>query len=142
MPQGFYTNFKDGLHFSNHALFSDRSKISLRIQLFYDGMGSTNPLRGHTAPHVGMFYFTIQNLPKYFQTCNENVFLLAISYAADIKKYLGFDTILSRFMSDIKILETDGIVVNIPGRGDVNIFGSLSQFSGDCLAMNEVFGLV
>ena len=31
-------------------------------------------------------------------------------------------------MNDIKILETDGIVVTIPGRGDFNIFGSLSQF--------------
>lgn len=139
---GLYTDFKDGLTFLKHPLFSDRSKVSVRLQLNYDGMGSTNPLRGHSAPHnVGMFYFTIQNLPKHFQTCNENVYLLAICYSLDIKKY-GFHAILSKFMEEIKLLETEGVSVNIPGRGDVTIFGSLSVFSGDCLAVNEIFGLV
>jgi hypothetical protein len=45
-------------------------------------------------------------------------------------------------MDELNILETDGISVSIPETGDINIFGSISQFTGDCLATNEIFGLV
>ena len=44
-------------------------------------------------------------------------------------------------VKDVKILETI-VPIYIPGRGEVTIFGSISQFCGDCLAINEIFGLV
>lgn len=66
---GVCQNFKDGSHFKTHGLFSDASKKVLRIQIFYDGMGTTNPLQGHSAPHnLGNFYFTIQNLQDFFNS--------------------------------------------------------------------------
>jgi hypothetical protein len=58
----------------------------------------------------------------------------------DLKKH-GFEPILRRFMEDIEKFETEGILVSIPGRGEVRIFGCISQFSGDCLAKNELYGL-
>ena len=141
-PAGEYSCFKDGLVFRNHPLFSDRKKISLRFQLFYDGMGTTNPLRGHSANHsAGIFYFSIDNLPSHLQTYSPNIFLLSLCYSADIKKY-GFDPILFDFIKDLNTLETEGIVVNVSGRGEIRFYGSISQFSGDCLAMNEIFGLI
>ena len=39
-------DFRDGSKYRNHPLFSDSTKFSIAIQLFYDGMGTTNPLRG------------------------------------------------------------------------------------------------
>ncbi len=45
-------------------------------------------------------------------------------------------------MQDIRVLETTGVQVNIPERGEITIFGSMSQFCWDCLAINESFGLV
>lgn len=45
-------------------------------------------------------------------------------------------------MDELNILDTDGISVSIPETGDIKIFGSISQFTGDCLATNEIFGLV
>ena len=42
----------------------------------------------------------------------------------------------------MSILQNQGIDVNIPEIGEVRIFGALSQFSGDCLATNEIFGLI
>jgi hypothetical protein len=84
---GVYQNFKDGSHFKTHGLFSDASKKVLRIQIFYDGMGTTNPLRGHSAPHnLGIFYFTIQNLPDFFNSCFPNIHTFAICYTIDLKK--------------------------------------------------------
>lgn len=142
VPPGTYKSFKQGSNYLNNALFRDKTKISLKIQIFYDGMGTTNSLRGHSPIHnVGMYYYTLQNLDTHFNTCFPNVHLLAICYSVDIKKY-GFRSILSRLMEDIKTLETTGIKVDIPGRGEVNIFGSIAQFSGDCLAMNEIFGFI
>ncbi|KZS06447.1 Uncharacterized protein APZ42_030095 [Daphnia magna] len=60
---GVYSNYCDSSKFKQHGLFSDKTKICLRIQLFYDGMGTTNPLRGHASIHsVGVFYITFENL--------------------------------------------------------------------------------
>jgi hypothetical protein len=48
---GVLTSFSDGSRFKEHYLFSDVSKISLMIQLFYDGLGVTNPLRSQGSVH-------------------------------------------------------------------------------------------
>ncbi len=45
-------------------------------------------------------------------------------------------------MDELNNLETDGISVSIPETGDIKMFESISQFTGDCLATNEFFGLV
>ena len=48
-------------------------------------------------------------------------------------------------MEDLIKLETEGIVVNVQGRGEVRFFGSISQFAGDCLTLltfNGIFGLI
>ena len=48
--------FTDGEKCKIHPLFSDSSKMSIMIQLFYDGLGVTNPLRGQSVLHnVGVF---------------------------------------------------------------------------------------
>ena len=45
-------------------------------------------------------------------------------------------------MKDIEILETTGVKIDVQGREEVTIFGFISQFYGDCLAINDIFGLV
>ena len=105
-------------------------------------MGTTNPLRGHFGNHsVGIFYFTLDNLDPHRQTNSANIFLFAMSFSSDIKKYC-FEPVLYNMMEDLKTLESTGIVVNVHERGDVRFFGSISQFAGDCLALNEIFGFI
>jgi len=61
-----YSNSCDSRKFKRHKLFSDKTKISLRIQLFYDGMETTNPLRGHTTIHnVGVFILLLETYTIY-----------------------------------------------------------------------------
>lgn len=100
-----------------------------------------NCLRGHSAGNsIGVFYFIIENLPKCYNTCHQNVHVFALCHVTDLKKH-GFHPILRSFMEDIEEFQTEGIVVSIPDRGEVRIFDSISQFLGDCPAKNEMYGL-
>jgi hypothetical protein len=66
VPAGSYP--KHGSKYQIHPLFSEKNKtkILVRIQLSYEGMGTTNSIRGHSSIHNReIFYFTIQNfLPQ------------------------------------------------------------------------------
>lgn len=103
---GAFSNFSDGSFCKEHELFSDITKTTLRLQIFYDGMGTTNPLRGHSTPHtLGKFYFIIENLPHWYNTCFQNVHVFAVCNTLDIKRH-GFHPILRQFVDDLKVLET------------------------------------
>ena len=106
MP-GMLVDFQDGLRYKNHSLFSDKSKFSIVLQLFYDGMGTTNPLRGQSSMYnVGVFYYVVKNLPNVYNSCFANVHLLCLAYSVDIKVY-GFDRILGKFVDKMKHLSNE-----------------------------------
>jgi len=76
------SNFSDWSRCREHVLFGDCSKLSIKIQLFYDRLGVTNPLRGQSSLHnVGVFFYTVKNLPPQFISCFGNVHLLALCYS-------------------------------------------------------------
>lgn len=53
---GIITDFRNGKRFHRHFLFGDNNKFSIMIQLFFDEMGTTNPLRGQsTTCNMGPF---------------------------------------------------------------------------------------
>ena len=61
----------DGQKFSTNPLFSSSDKLSLVIQLFYDGMGTTNPLRANSVLcNMGVFYYVIKKPSR----CLEHLF--------------------------------------------------------------------
>ena len=96
---GVISDCWDGLLYKQHPVLSDTSKFTIAIQLFYDGMGTTNPLRGQSSMcNVGVFYFVVKNMPNKFNSCFANVHLVALCYTSDIKTY-GFDYILNKFVS-------------------------------------------
>lgn len=84
-------------------------------------MGTTNPLRENTLCNMGVFYYTIQNLPSKFNSCFAGVQLLAICYSEDIKKY-GFGVVLARFVADMNRLQTVGISGDFPIIGKRTVF--------------------
>jgi hypothetical protein len=139
---GVLTNCNDGLNFKNHALFSDKSKFTIKLQLFYDGMGTTNPLRGQSTLHnVGVFYYVVKNLPDVCNSCFANVHLLCLAYSPDIKVY-GFDQILDRFVSEMKYLSTSGFSGDFPIIGNRRVYVGLGQVTCDNLALNGLFGFI
>jgi len=132
---GVISDCWDGLLYKQHPLLSDKSKFTIAIQLFYDGMGTTNPLRGQSSNcNVGVFYFVVKNLSNTFNSCFANVHLVALCYSLDLKMY-GFGTILHRFVSELKRLSSDGF--DMMG---TQIYVSLIQVAGDNLALNSILG--
>lgn len=130
-----------GLRFKDHELFSDASKYSLRLQLFYDGMGTTNPLRGNSMCNLGVFYYTVQNLPLWCNSCFANVHLLALCYSSDIKVY-GFDKVLERFVWEMNKLQTVGISGDFPIIGTQTVYVGLGHVTCDNLALNGLYGFI
>jgi hypothetical protein len=115
---GFLIDFQDGQSRASHYLFGNSSKFSIMIQLFYDGMRTTNPLRGQSVMcNVGVFYYVVKNLPPFYNSCYANVHLLALCYSADLKTY-GFDPILEKFVAEIRHLRTVGYSGNFPILGN------------------------
>jgi len=134
---GVISDCWDGQLYKQHPLLSDSSKFTVAIQLFYDGMGTTNPLRGQSSMcNVGVFYFVVKNLPNAFNSCFANVHLVALCYSSDVKTY-GFGAILRRFVGEMKRLEDEGF--EFMGK---RVFVSLVQVACDNLALNGLLGFV
>lgn len=139
---GFIRDCRDGELFLSHFLFSDSNKLTVMLQLFYDDMGTTNPLRGNSVLcNVGTFYYTLQNLPPFYNSCHANVHLLALCYSVDIKKY-GFNPVLAKFVDEINRLSTRGFYGNFPLLGERQVFVLLCNVACDNLALNSLFGFV
>lgn len=137
-PDGVYTDLDDGLYVKKHPLFSTE-KHALQIQLFYDDFEPCNPLGSKRGVHkLGAIYFTLRNFKPKFNSSLDNIHLCALFYAQDIKKY-GFSAILEPLVSDLKVLETDGI--EVPLFSD-RLRGSVVQITGDNLGLHCLFGFV
>jgi len=139
---GVISHFTDSTQFSEHRLFSDHSKFSLMLQLFYDGLGVTNPLRGQSSLHnVGVFYYRVKNLPPQFNSCFGNVHLLALCYTHDLSVY-GYEPILDKFVSEMKRLSTTGFEKHFPILGRFTVHASICHVTADNLALNGLMGFI
>jgi len=139
---GLITDCWDGLLYKRHPVLSDNSKFCIAIQLFYDGMGTTNPLRGQSSMcNVGVFYFIVKNLPNMCNSCFSNVHLVSLCYAQDLKTY-GFDAVLGKFVREMKHLSESGFTGSFPVLGTRTVYVSLVQVAGDNLALNGLLGFI
>lgn len=138
---GYLKGYQDGLQYQQHEIFRNHPH-ALRFQLYYDDVEVTNPLGSKTGIHkLGLFYYSIQNLPQHLNSSMSSVYLLAACYTNDLKKY-GFKKILDPFLDDMKELESQaGVQLTIDDQ-EVNVHGTLVSFSGDTLAAHEVLGFL
>ena len=75
---------------------------------------------------LGMFYFTLLNIPPQYRSQSQNIFLLAVAKTKDLKQF-GLEQLLYDFISSVKLLRDEGVFMVINGerkcvRGDL-IFG-------------------
>ena len=139
---GLITDCWDGLLYKRHPLLGNTSKFTIAIQMFYDGMGTTNPLRGQSSMcNVGVFYFIVKNLPNVLNSCFSNVHLVSLCYAQDLKTY-GFSAVLSKFVREMKWLTDHGFTGSFPVLGECTVYVSLLQVAGDNLALNSLLGFI
>lgn len=135
------TNFIDGTVYKTNSFFQI-NKNAIQIQLYFDEFEVCSPLESKTGIHkIGAFYFTINNFPIHIILMLQNIFLVALSYNVNIKKF-GLYPILEVIVNDIKILEKQGIFVESLNTyvKDTLISLSCDNLAGTMLlGMNESF---
>lgn len=84
---------------------------------------------------VGMYYM-LGNLPYEIRSKTDNIQLLLICKERNIKEF-GINKILEEAVKDLKVLENDGLNINLK----FNFKGSVFIFSADNLGAHQVYGL-
>lgn len=132
---GFMSDYKDGLRFTNNSFYQRENTIHLLI--YQDGFGTVNPLGDAKKRHkiIGV-YMTIGNMHPSLRASSDNSFLVLLCLEEDLKLY-GVDNIFNVLINDLKSLETDGLRMNCKGK-DVVFYGSVFALLGDNLGNFDV----
>ncbi len=84
----------------------------MQIQVYYDDFETSDPLGSKQGIHkLGCLYFTLRNLPPRLNSSRMNIHLISLFHSQDAKKY-GIDQILTPFVEDVKVLESNGMKVS------------------------------
>jgi len=122
-----------------NSFFSRKNTIS--IQLYIDDFTLSNPLGTSAKKHkICALYFSIGNIPYKLRSKLYTIQLVSLFPSRLVKKY-GFTILLSKFISDLKSLETNGIEVDT-SCGIQKFYGSIHLLVADNLAAHEIGGFV
>lgn len=118
--------------FKNNPFFQQNKK-SLKVNLFQDGFEIANPIGAAKGKYkiLGVYY-ALGNLPSHLRFHVNNIKLVALCKVRD----LDIDAVFGRIVSDLKVLENEGIPF-----GKIMIRGSLTFISGDNVGAHEIAGL-
>jgi len=142
IEDGAITSFSESQRFKNSPAFSNNQEKIILLQLYYDGVGITNPLRGASTIHnCGMFYFTILNLPPRYNASIHNIHTVAVCNSLDLKCPSALDILLERIVDEIERLSRDGMEIEI-NNNTVQVFVRLAQISGDSLGLHQIMGFI
>ena len=100
----FMQDVCDGSYIKSHNLIL-QGEIFLQFVILYDDLKLQNLLKSNKTHKLGMFYFTLLNIPPHCRSQLNNIFLLAIGRTRDLKQF-GLDQILHDFISSVKLLRT------------------------------------
>ena len=103
-PPGYLKGYKDVQQYQQHGIFNAHPN-ALRFQLFYDDVEVENPLGSKAGIHqLGLFHYSLQNLPFNINSSINCIFLFAVCHTYDLTKY-GFEPILDPFIQEMVNLE-------------------------------------
>jgi hypothetical protein len=139
----FIRSDRDSLFFKTHSLFS-KYPHALRIQFYYDDVETVNALGSKTKKHeIGMFCFRILNLPMTENSKLANIFPIIAMVTSVQLKNNGFDFIFTKFMEEIKELESqEGSLLNIPGLPNFRVRGTIAAMCADTKGAHELGGFL
>lgn len=134
----YFQKYCCGQNFKSNNLYL-KHPDALQLQIYYDDFELCNPLGSKRKIHkLGAIYLNIKNLPAKTYSNLNNMILVALFKTVDIKQSLSYDSFLRPLIDELKILETEGILIN----GEKRIFGTLTSLSHDNLAANQLLGFV
>lgn len=112
--------------------------IVLPLHTFYDDVEVNNAL-GSSTDKLGATYVSIPCLPPECQATVENIFL-ALVFESWMRDF-GDEKVFASFISQLKSLEKDGIIVDTP-KGQIRVFFVTGLLLGDNLGLNSISGFV
>lgn len=132
----YYTDFKDGLIFKKHPLFSTNTS-SLQIFLYCDEFEVCNPLGVNRKVHkLIAFYYVLGNIHPKFRSTVDNIQLVLLCKNTYVKKY-GLKKVVEPLIKDLEKLRTSGVLVN-----NSVFYGDLAYVSADNLASHFIGGFL
>ena len=135
---GKLCDFTDGSMWQKSTVHLD-CDMYVRIHLYSDEFELCNPLGSRKGEHkVCAFYFLVGNLETKYWSSLSNIHLALLCKYKHIKKF-GYKTILEPLIADVRVLETNGIVVEIDSV-EHHVFGSVVTLSGDNLTSHMLGG--
>lgn len=115
--------------------------ISLTLPLFIyeDAFEPGNSLGSHAGiQSMSAMYCSIPCLPPEFRSQLNNIFLVQIAYASDIKTF-GSKVAYDNVIKQLNTLSSDGIDINIGGT-KIKLYFKLALIIGDNLGLNSMLG--
>jgi len=111
----------------------------VRIHLYSDEVEMCNPIGSRKTVHkLSAFYVLIGNIETKYWSSLSNIHLALLCRYSAVKE-VGYRKILEPLIADIKVLESEGVEIEIQG-GKHRIYGSVVTFSGDNLTSHAVGG--
>lgn len=109
---GIFKDFCCGHIYKRNELFRHHPE-SIQIQIFTDGFEMCQALKSKANLHSQVsFYFTIRNLPPQFAFNLQNIHLVALCNANDLKSpHTDYNNIWKVIVDDLYSLESEGIEI-------------------------------
>ena len=125
--QNLLSSYADGRYFQHHKFFQENSNF-LQIHLYCNELEICNPLGTSKGKNkLTCFYFVLGNIRNRHISSLRNIFLTLIAKSSTIKQY-GFLVVLAPLIADIKLLERNGLSIDIEGQIKKNFWNYWYSF--------------
>lgn len=135
---GIYTSvFQGTLWKSMKQNFENKTVFP--IYFFFDDFEPLNPLGSRAGAYkIGALYMSLASVPHEYSSLLDNIFLTQLIFTSD-RTTFGNEAVFKNIIEELKLLEGQGISINICGE-EKTIYFVLLLMIGDNLGLNSVMG--
>lgn len=139
---GCYVDFCCGEIYKQIPVFQE-SKYTIQLQISFDEFEPCDPIKSKSGLHKMLgVYMEIRNVPEFYRSKMDNMFLVALIKSNDIKeKNESIDIVYAKIVDELNWLAAngmDGVFID----SSRNLKAALINISADNLGANDVFGFV
>jgi len=138
---GKLRDYCDGTAYATNHLFAG-DRPALQLKMYLDDFQVTNPLGNKTKNFKILgIYFVLGNLPPQHRSKLYVIQLAVLVRSSHVRKY-GMKAVLRLLLADLKSLESDGLILQLSGGGEIHFCGTVSMVLADNLAAHEISGML
>lgn len=123
--------------------YTQLPRNAIQLQIFFDEFEPCEALKSKSGLHKLLgIYMEIRNVPEFYRSKMENMFLVALVKVVDLKGTNELiDIVYAKIVEEIKWLEERGID-GVSLESNDNLKATLINIAADNLGANDVFGFV